>query len=766
MIWQRNGGMKVPGWRRVAGAMSAGAVVLLVPCVALAANIPTFDVGVTRTRTVDSTALSNTYIRSTPFYVPIAGQQSYSTPVVVGSDLYQYTFTSAGQGTLWEFAMSAPPSSCFANGQSCAVPWSQVNKYTWNPGWANGINQAGGASSPTIAQGYTSIAVGKDAYSWTTGSPQSAEQKLQIGGNPGQNINQIDEAPLITPPLTASGISLTTGATTKWTSPYVVVGSWNGGFVSYPLYVPSGIEYTSERSYTTYEDFHHTGSYITSSPTWDSANKTVLFGIAVPSTSGHHPRVVDFNPVTGAHHYFGVGTIKASVDSSVAIGPNGNVYVPDQSGGVYEFTPGGSLVAQNQQFAEGGLNISDLAVSSHAVYAVGDKLSVLASMQLGNLSTNWVDRNLGTGLFSPSVVDNGNTDLIFISGASKMYAITQNGHVFQAAGSPTPSWVSAIADAGPDHWVITWTDSNPAHQSALEVWEPMNYQITAWTNPATAVPGQSITLYTLPAPQGVTQQVSAAVPAYAGGTQTLQLQHQSPTGWDITFPAPKKPGTYTIPVAAATKADLGLLQNGTATAKVSVTITVQPNPGTQTASAGSGNLTLQSYGLANLTHLHPEGTTKLGDTIVATLTVPRSDITVPSGATLVSAHITKATLTQPYGETNFTSTTNDIIVSKQDEMTPNGLTATTKFLENWSGFPPPIPPQTQTWSGHITVDWIVHGRYSYQVQVQACSAPNKCQTTTQTRYKAFTVSGTANAPLTVTGTDWYIIGTQSGGSGL
>ena len=754
-------------WRRLSFSLLIVllAMGLVLPDV-LAANIPTFDVGITRTRTVNSTALSNTYIRSTPFYVPITGQQSYSTPVVVGSDLYQYTFTSGGQGTLWEFAMSAPPASCFSNGQSCAMSWSLVHKYTWKPGWANGINQAGGASSPTIANGYTAIAVGKYAYSWSTGSGPSAEQRVSIGGNPGQNVNQIDEAPLITPSLPASGLNMSTGAKASWTSPYAVVGSWNGGVVSYPVDIPSGVVPTSEEVYTTYEDFHHSGSYTTSSPTWDSANHTVLFGIAVPSTSGHHPRVVDFNPVTGAHHYFGSGTILASIDSSVAIGPNGNIYVPDQAGGVYEFTQGGSLVAQNQQFAQGGLNISDLAVSSHAVYAVGDKLSVLASMALGNLSTQWADRNLGTGLFSPSVVDNGSKDTIFISGASKIYAITQNGHVFQGAGSPTPSWVSTIADAGPDHWLVTWTNSDPSHQSALEIWEPMNYQVTAWTNPTTAVPGQSITLHVDPSPTGVTQSISAVVPAYTGGTQTLQLQHQSPSGWSITFPAPKKPGTYTIPVTAATKPGLGLLQNAVATAKVSVTITVQQNPASGPSPTASSGLMLNSYGLSNLTDLHPTGTTKLGDTIVATLTVPRSQITIPSGATLVGASVTQAILTQPYGTTNFTSTSNSTISTKQDPMTPNGLTATTKFIENWSGFPPPIPPQTETWSGQVTVNWTVQGRYSYPVQVQSCSAPNKCQTTTQTRYKAFTVSGTASAPLAVTGTDWYVVGTQITGSNM
>ena len=753
-------------WRRLSlSLLIVGLVVGVLLPEALAANIPTFDVGVTRTRTVDSTALSNTYIRSTPFYVSIAGQQSYSTPVVVGSDLYQYTFTSAGQGTLWEFSMSAPPSSCFANGQSCAVSWSPIQKYTWKPGWANGINQAGGASSPTIANGYTAIAVGNSVYGWATGASQSSEISIPIRGNAGQDINQIDEAPLITPPLAASGTNLTTFQTTNWTSPYVVAGSWNGGLVAYPLSVPTGVA-ANPKYYSTYEDFHHNGSYMTSSPTWDSANNTVLFGIAVPSTSGHHPRVVDFNPVTGAHHYFGSGTIQASIDSSVAIGPNGNIYVPDQSGGVYEFTQGGSLVAQNQQFAQGGLNISDLAVSGHAVYAVGDKLSVLASMALGNLSTQWADRNLGTGLFSPSVVDNGNKDTIFISGASKIYAIEQNGQTFQGAGSPTPSWVSTVADAGPDHWLITWTNSDPSHQSALEVWEPMSYQVTAWTNPTTAVPGQSITLHVYPTPTGVTQSIAAVVPAYAGGTQTLQLQHQSPNGWSITFPAPKKSGTYTIPVTASTKPGLGLLQNAVATAKVSVTITVQQNPGNGPTPTASGGLTLNSYGLSNLTDLHPAGTTKLGDTIVATLTVPSSQITIPSGASLAGASISQAILTQPYGTTNFTSTSNSTITTKKDTMTPNGLTATTKFIENWSGFPPPIPPQTETWSGQITVRWTVRGRYSYQVQVQACSAPNKCKTTTETRYKPFTVSGTASAPLVVTGTDWYVVGTQIGGSNM
>lgn len=739
-------------WVAAAGAAVIG-VGVLAPW-SQAADIPTFGVDPLRDRTVNSTALVSRYIYPTPFYVPVAGQESFSTPVVVGTNLYQYTFTAAGQGTLWVFPMSSPPTACFATGQTCETSWAPSQVYTWTPGVVNGINEAGGVSSPTIAHGYTAIAVGPAAYSWPTGAAQSAEQQIRISGNPGQQINQIDMAPLITPPLQAQGINESTGALATWQSPYAVVGSWNGGLVAYPTDVPPGVQ-EFWHSYQTYDDFHQTGAFLTSSPTWDAALNRVVFGVAVPSSSGHHPRVVVFDPTTGNHTYFGVGTIRASVDSSVVIGPNGNFYVPDQAGGVYEFTPSGQLVAQNQQFAEvNALNISDLAVSPHAVYAVGRDLSVLAALNPTTLATQWVNSQLGTGLFSPSVVNNGTTDAIFLAGPNKVYELNQNGTPYQAAGSPTPAWVSVVADAGPNHWLATWTNSDPLHHSALEIWEPMAYSVTGWTSAQSVLPGQALTLYAVPSPPGVTQRVDAAIPNASGtSTQSITLQANQ-TNWTATFTAPTTPGTYTIPITATSVPDAGLTQTQAVQATTTVTITVLP--GVQGPTAANGDLTLQSYGLANLTHQHPAGTSQLGDTVVATLTIPLSQFTV-TGGTVTDATLTQATLTQPLGVEAFTATSNSSVTTRQDPMTTQGLTATTKFVENWSGYPPPVPPATSTWAGTLTAHWTVSGHFTTAVPEQICTGPNACTTTTVSTTEPFTVHGTSSAPLTVTGTDWFVI---------
>lgn len=736
-----------------------------------AQNIPTFDANSARSRTVTSSVYTSTYLNKAPFYATLPKNpdgeawQSYSTPVVVGGNAYQYAFDSSGHAVLWTFPMTQPSAACWSGGGTCSIAWTPSQTFTWDPGWLDGpygwYNLAAEPTGPTLAQGYTAIGIGKFLYSWPTGASSTGTSHF-IVGNPGQDIYQVAMSPLITPPVTVYGRNSSFVAT-NWISPVAVVGSWDGGVLAYPTYVPSG-DYAVPVSYRTSMDYGHNGAFVTSSPTWIPALGEVAFGISTPGyPPTFHPRVILMNPATGAHSIIGSGIIRASVDSSIALGPNGNLYVPDQQGGLYEFTTSGHLVAEQQALSSSSFDISNLAVSPHAVYAVGKGLSELASLNPSTLAVNWINNKLGTGLYSPSVVNNGTSDQIFVQSSQHgtLWALKQNGTVTQGLGSPTPAYVSAIADAGPNHWVMTWTNFDPAGQPALEAWPTAAYNVTANLSQTTVSPGQSVTLsaYATPTdgsdPSDITKSVTAGIPNANGqGSTTFTVPQNTPTTWSGSFNAPTTPGTWTIPITATSFPNMGFSQNTSLTATTSVTLTVvctTPKP----PSNPQGTLTLQAYSLPNHGDPEPPGDAKLGDRIDAQLSVTASQVapTCVKNPQVTGVYFTQATLNHPNGVDNFTSQSSWNILTAQEPMLIHGATATAHFLENWSGFPPPVPPATTTWQGSVSADWTAHVTFTYQVP----SGQSGGTTTWKTVSGSYNLQGTATAPLSVTGTDWYVI---------
>lgn len=724
-----------------------------------AQDIPTFDVNPQRTRTVSSTAYTTTYLNPQPFYATVPADpnggtwQSFSTPVVVGSNLYQYAFDSKGYAVLWQFPMIQPPSSCWAGGIPCIVNWTPTHTWNWDPGFVDGVNTADDIAAPTFSDGYVAMGVGQYLYAWPQSHPAAMAQQY-VQGNRHQNIFQIACSPLITPPVRWTGRVLSTGQPTSWSSSAAVVGSWDGGLVSYPVSVPSGVVYNAVH-YQTSEDFHHNGSFTTSSPTWDPAIGEVLFGISTPGTlPTYHPRVVAMNPATGAHQLWGVGQIRDSVDVSAAYdGANGLVYVPDQAGNVYAFNGStGALVAEQNSLSSNSWDISDLAVSPYAVYAVGNGLTDLASLNLHSLSVNWVDHNLGVGMYSPSVVTNGQTDMIFVTSTSGgIHVLTQRGQIIQGIGSPTPEYVSTAADAGPNHWVATWTDADPNGQPAIQVWPTAGFSLSATLSRNAVLPGQQVTLTANPSPPTVVAPngVTATIPTANGASTTTEtVPQENATTWSGAFNAPTTPGTYTVTVTAQTNANSGLSQNSAQTLTKTLSLQVvcdTPDP----PSNPQSTLTLPSYSKPGYQDPEPAGDTKLGDTVVGTLSINASSLTPTcvQDAVVKSATLIQATLQHPNGVTAFTSLGNSVTVTADEPMVVAGLTASAAFLENYAGFPPP-PTGQVTETDTLTANWTAEVTFTYQIPSGNSWA---------TAIGHYTVPGVASAPLTVIGTDWYVI---------
>lgn len=741
------------------GAALALVVLLGANGLVWAQDIPTFDVNPQRTRTVSSTAYTLTYLNPQPFYATVPADpnggtwQSFSTPVVVGNDLYQFAFDTKGYAVLWEFAMTQPPSSCWAGGTPCIVNWTPTYTWNWDPGFVDGVNTADDIAAPTFYDGYVAIGVGQYLYSWPQSNPSDVT-RAQIEGNSGQNIFQVACSPLITPSVTWSGFNESTGQPITWSSPAAVVGSWSGGLISYPVSTPSGVAYSPVR-YETSEDFHHTGSFTTSSPTWDPAIGEVLFGISTPGTlPTYHPRVVAMNPATGAHQLWGVGQIRDSVDVSAAYdGANGLVYVPDQAGNVYAFNgSSGALVAEQNNLSSNNWDISDLAVSPYAVYAVGNGLTDLASLNLSSLGVNWVDHNLGSGMYSPSVVSNGSTDMIFVTSTSGgIHVLTQSGQIIQGIGSPTPEYVSTVADAGPNHWVATWTDADPNGQPAIQVWPTAGFSLSASLSQTAVLPGQQVTLTAHPSPPTVVASngVTATIPTANGGSSTTETVPQiNATTWSGAFNAPTAPGTYTVTVTAQTDANSGLSQNSAQTLTKTLSLQVvcdTPEP----PSNPQSTLTLPSYSKPGQQDPEPTGETKLGDTVVGNLSVNESSLTPTcvQDPVVTGAMLTQAELQHPNGVTAFTSISNSTTVTASETMAISGLMASASFLENYAGFPPP-PPGQVTETDTLTANWTARVTFTYEIP----SGNSWVRTSGH-----YTVHGSAAAPLAVIGTDWYVI---------
>ncbi len=670
----------------------------LVPA-AHAADIPAYDITTGRTRlvTAQTAGMATQFYSDIPVYEQIpTGTTSLSTPNVVGTTAYQYTFDSGGTGYLTSLAIPSLTAKqviqqagskgyVIQAGQDTTTPIQFPVGYSEKDNMAS--SQASLSTGPYVAGApdgtqYQAIAVGKYLHTWaataypTNGSPGGTA--TDIPGNPGNTDFQIDDSPLITPPVTVSGLNLSTGSSVTWQSPVVVVGSWDGGLVAAPLHVPGG-DGAITQYYTTSQpaslggvagtpQFPNDTGDITSDPTWVGSvpgvgSDCVAFGVSGTA----HPRAVLFDVATGTYKDIGLGSIGSGVaDATLWDGAAGTLFVQDLYGGLYAFGLDGTLKAHYwpSSWTSSSLLVGrDMALIGSTLYAIGGGGNVLGAFNtslspLHLTSAYGPDVSSPAGVTDPSghttvVISNSRGDLWLKSDGSA-FATTSNTYQ-EAIATPTGSaWIGYVPDAGNAHDLVGWTNSDPNGHPAFVLYVPMPYTMRAGVSSPTINSGDSITIYGSPLPKTVTVnstyhpggaispvgfQVSTAAGTAITGWESMS--HISQGQWQGIWTPPtnttNQPITYTITVTGINELDQ------TASATTSVTVEPAGAPATQTSSNG-GTLTLAcGFGAGGLPITVPHSCTlpswtsgnpaawfvanpqygvKAGDTINATLTVP------------------------------------------------------------------------------------------------------------------------------------------------
>lgn len=776
---------------------------VFLPC-ASAVDLPYYGDGTARTRTAQGTQSQvDAYYTDTPLYIEFpSGQKSFSTPTVVGSTLYQYTFAGT---TGYLHALSLPLSenstktiSLAGSKGYVAVSAAQAQStLTFPLSMSGGINEAAGqdslttgpyfAGSPSGNQ-YQAIGVGKKLYIWAKRQwPSVTPNGHSIKGNHGNNTFQIDENPLITPPVTLTGTSETTGSSTTWSAPVAVVGSWDGGLLAYPTHVPSGVLATRVR-YKTSQEYANSSAALTSDPTWVGPCSVgldcVAFGVA-----GSHPRVVLLDVTNGNYTDIGLGTIGTQVASPPVYDSElGVLLVQDTAGTVYEFSVSGSLIGSSSVLVENGQPVvakdMNLVTSGgeqwlFAEGAGGSRIGLFFVTATG-IHSMGVDTKFGPHAASTSSVGDTSGNMvttisnengrIWLLGLAQMINSSTGDQHDQNLKTPVGSgFIGYVPGVGPNGWLIGWTNSDPNGLPAVVVYVQTPLTISGYASPKTVQPGSPVALTAVPDPYGISQPVQYAVftaTKSAPKTPVTQVQgwvtmhQQGNDEWTANWLTPTNTtGHYFV---AEFKA---VTKNGGETATDFVPFTVQSSsPSPPPSSPGGGNLketcgygagtatitvphtcTLGSHSgePASYFRSHPNIGAKFGDTLSYTLTIPQP--TLPSCGNCIDEklssikvnakmHYTKGVPNLP-GQPGYNSSDPSLyhFSGATMHMTQTGQrTAKGYIVESWAGYPS-IYVGTKTrvgqvvWSGDMKVQWTAQVNYSYTKVVSGtyCKPPLK-----------------------------------------
>lgn len=837
-------------YHRLMAGLTAG-LMLCAGGTAWAAIIPQYDMTLSRTRLVTSFQSALPFYSAIPMYLQLPkGTTSISTPTVVGNTAYQYTFDSGGTGYLSAIhipsvtaaEVSAHATAC-ANNQAgwCRTAISAAPTLSFPAGFApSGQNEADGQDSlstgpyTSITQGgtlaghtaYQAIAIGKYLYYWPASQYQAntmpAKEKVYILGNVHNTDYQVDVSPLITPPVTLSGIDAATGRTVQWRSPVIVAESWDGGAVAQPVSVPPGVVSTTFR-YTTSQtgpgginatSYPHSQAPLTSDPTWVGSvpglgSAVVAFGVA-----GVHPRVILWNVATGKYKVIGLGEIIYKVwDATLYDAANHTLYVQDAYGNLYAFNVDtGALTAMYAQ-RPGWTNdhstiiAKDMALDGDRLYAVGDANQALGDFTL-TLHPQHISDAYGPQVSSPAVLTASNNQaMVAINNASGELWLEAPEDLWATYGDTFrqnftvplgTTYVGFLPDASSQHDLIGWTNSDPDGYPALVVYVSEPYQVQVTATPTTVASGGTVTIIAQLSPRGITYDngnnsffadgTSSPVAYQVVGPQGGYVQVGAPMyhvpilpmNWQATWTLPPntslRPEQYTIIVTAFN--EVGQM------AQASVTITEDPAIPKTTAS-GSGALTLQcgwGGGGPNITVPHtctipasvsgnppawffanPQYGVKFGDTIRLSLTIPPPVLPDLPGIHVDSVQVT-ATVPYTEGVPN-TSGTGPLYhkIPATLYLTQTGdYTATGWLIESWAGYPPDEATANVGQTTMLAAHWKATVHYQY-TESYSCGTAKHPATCSQTVYPPpITYRGTAQAPVTVNGTDYYEIATPQG----
>jgi len=817
-----------------------------------AATAPLYDITLNRTRDIAaSSATAQQFYSPYPVYLQIpSGTTSDSTPNVLGSTAYQYSFDNGGDGYLSALTIPSLTANEVTKNAYSKGYWIQTAQYAhpvvqFSVGNSpSGQNEAAGqdslsngpyasvGGSGTVDGGtpYQAIAVGEYLYNWaqypTNGQPGG--NHIAIKGNADNYDYQVDVSPLITPPLTETGLNLATGTQTTWQSPVAVAESWDGGAVATPVYIPSNVIPTrSFNSYTTSQDsdgigtqqYPHSTAALTSDPTWIGSvsglgSSVVAFGVA-----GVHPRIILWNVTTDKYKTIGVGEIGTKIwDATLYDASTHTLYVQDAYGTLYGFNVNsGSLSALYA--GSGWVNTDnliiakDLSLLGNTIYAVGDGNNALGAFSLG-LSLEHQNSGYGPNVSSPTTLtDSSGQTLVVINNAQgglwlvapeNLWSL--NGGTFQqTALVPTGStYIGFIPDAGSGHDLIGWTNSDPEGHPALVVYVPQPYTMQFDVSQNTVASGKSVTLTAWLDPPGVTydedknpndadrsgapvavQIIGPTGYVYQPGAP---LQHAQEGAWSLSWLPPantsSQPETYALTVTAID--ELGQ------SVKATQDVTVEPAPpsGPQTTT-NDGTLTLTcgyGHGSDTITVLHTctipgwavgnpapwfaanlQYGAKFGDTIQLALQIPPPKLPALPGIGIDSVQLTAQ---MPYtqgipnapGYPLYVPGTGNLYNYRPQtlHLTPTGwYTATGYVNESWAGYPPHPNSANVGQTFTLAAAWHAAVDYHYTTY-HACGTAKDPKTCASTAYGSLTYSGSASAPVTVNGTDYYVVMTPMG----
>ncbi|WP_434510084.1 hypothetical protein [Desulfitobacterium sp. AusDCA] len=744
---------------------------------------------------------------------------SYSTPIVYGNTLYEYVWnTDSNIGYLVAVDISKTNPTSAAD---FPVLWKAKFQ-------VESDERVDGSPGPSISPDgkYMSMAVGKYLYTWPMSingnqniQDSNLTHKYVIWGNNNQSTNMIAMSPAISSAnYSWAGVDKNTFETVTFTAPMTCAGSWNGGFIAAPLYAPENVDPNLVQYFnvkTTDIDSAWTGEIFTSSPAiMGNGNGNVLFGV-----DGGYPVLFDFYPSSMTLDYFGGGVIQYGIASAPAIDPStGHVYVPDKMGNVYHYGSDLGYINKNTDLSTGDLIISNVAVDNNYVYAVKAGHSEVHAIDKYSMSDVATIFSNASGFIDPSVVINPSTGVsiaavndaagyIHLSSVSSSMSgpfLGSGGLSTSAQGSPPPPYVAVLMDAGPNQLIASWTDDivdGAVENGALEFWVPTVSQLTATVNPSTNQPNAMTTLYVDTTVDNQMSEVVAQLPDASGNpvpineatSMTYISSSPGPNGstiyhYQLQFRVPGSPGDYNIPVQLryTVPGNTADPVNGSAPYKV-----VKPAGGV--VQDGGATLTLGSYALpenriksndefkpwprSQLQKQHPAGTTFLGDTILADLSVDTPALPDASDR-LVSAYLTQASVTRPEGYDDGTKWSTHII---DEPMQTNGMTATLQFEETWAGWQPgnyvaDTPDwaynaptlKSPDWQGEIDVDYVIHVVYQYPVYVTSSIPDGNGGVVTSVSIiwetAEMDVPGTTSASLTSWGTDFVVVPVTAGNS--
>lgn len=756
-----------------------------------AADNYTHDADISRDNTVVDSSFNGLMYNSNPYYVQIPAwngyrQYSYTTPAVVGNQLWQYTYDNSGNGHLWEINMQKPDSN-WVPGSAVSASVTLVQNFDVGTSGANGeVNSAAGISGPTIAQGYLAIAVGEYLYWWPIGHTDQM-QSSPIKGNPGNAIQLIAASPLITPSLTASGTDITTGNTVTWQTPYAIVGSWSGGVISQPLYTPANVIKTSYPYQTTYDASNATNDIVTSSPAWNPHTNAIgtqgaaVFGVDA-AQSGEN-RLILMDPMTGnyktSYSSGGSPIFYGPIDSSPAVAQDGTIYVPDQGAAIYQLNANGDLLADDiSAMDQSNPCIANLAFDGENIVWVGNGHSTLNITTASLIGRGDTQMSCFSGLDSPAVVKSGSNDSIFIASTGTAGLLVTNPmscdnlpvafqqaynqqtwkRTWQTLGAVSAPYTSVAADVGTDssgnqlHQLAAWTNYGYETQGCVEIWAPAPYAITASATPKIIDEGNPVTIVATPYPNNVTKSMTAHITDGKSTPIDIDLGQNPNDTWSGMVIAPNnytgQPNAFTVTVTATSISG--------EVAPATTSFVVNPGPW-QPPGDIPATLQIDAYGLENLTDKLPDGTAKYGDYLVATLTV--NPPPPPSGylnASITGVTITKAWVQHKYGVPNVGGSrlAGDPlykITQQNTNMTPQGSTATCQFRESWAGYPPPIPDDNSVMeTDDLYAPFNARVTYKYQVPVATETGVVYIWQT-----GSYDASGEARTSLGITGTEYY-----------